>query len=187
MVDGSVGSVGRLVCRGLVCACLGLTLGSCQSAGLVDRNEQTDSNLRGVASVAGWTRIATTTSYIVVANVLPGEEMFTAAQARAQHPIEGELVLDGEGSPVNTNVRHVEAHIYDRSTGLPVTDLVPTIVLINKTTGERVDVPATLMQDVNLGAVDVHYGNNVAVAGQSEVSVTIGIGDEEVTLSGQID
>jgi hypothetical protein len=146
--------------------------------------EPTESN---VATVAGWTRIATTTSYIVVANVLPGEEMFTAARADAEHPVEGELILAGSGDSLGADVRHVEAHIYDRETGLPSTTLKPTISLLNRTTGERTDVRATLMQDVNIGGPDVHYGNNVHVHSGSDLTLTITIGDEEVTLDGHLD
>ncbi|MEP7047544.1 MAG: hypothetical protein ABI949_12730 [Ilumatobacteraceae bacterium] len=140
-----------------------------------------------VAAVAGWTRIATTRSYLVVANVLPGEVMFTAAEAEAAHPTEGELIIRGIGDRVGPNVRHVEAHVYDRATGLPLSNVKPTISLLNLTTGDHIEVESTLMQDVNIGAPDIHYGNNIAVVGNSDVRLTVTINDEEVTLDGHLD
>ena len=142
---------------------------------------------QGVVEAAGWTRIAVTSDYFVVANVLPGERMFTAAEAAKERPNEGELILAGEGRGLGPHVRHVEAHVYDKRTGLPLTSVKPTIVIINQTTGDRVDVESTLMQDVNIGAPDVHYGNNVVVAGNSELRLVITVGNEEVTLDGHLD
>lgn len=113
--------------------------------------------------------------------------MFTSAAARAEHPTEGELILDGDGNPVGVDVRHVEAHVYDRGTGLPLTSVAPVLVLRNRTSGELTEIAATLMQDVNIGAPDVHFGNNVLVPGNSDLSLTIRIGDEEVTLDGHLD
>ena len=136
---------------------------------------------------AGWTRMATTESYLVVANVLPGERMFTTAEFKEMHPTEGELIIDGIGNALGDDVRHVEAHIYDRDTGRPLTTVHPTIVVLNRTSGVRRDVTPTLMQDVNIGAADIHFGNNVEVSGDSELSLTITIGDEEVTLDGHLD
>lgn len=136
---------------------------------------------------AGWTRIAATNSYLVVANVLPGEKMFTAAEVQRQHPTEGELIIAGTGRPPGAESRHVEAHVYDRKTGLPLSNLEPKIVLLNRTTGERIDVESTLMQDVNVGALDIHYGNNVTVTGNSDVRLSVTIGEEEVILDGHLD
>ncbi len=141
----------------------------------------------GVVGAAGWTRIALTDDYFIVGNVLPGERMFTAAEAAREHPLEGELIIAGTGRALGPNVRHVEAHVYDRHTGLPLDTLKPTIVLFNQSTGERVEVGSTLMQDVNIGALDVHYGNNVTMAGNSDLHLVVTIGDEEVTLDGHLD
>jgi hypothetical protein len=140
-----------------------------------------------VVAVAGWTRIASLPDYLVVANVLPGEEMFTPAQMAADHPTEGEAVIDGPANPLGDDVRHVEAHIYDRTTGKPLADLHPVIVLVNHTTGTRTEISPTLMQDVKIGALDVHYGNNVVVPADSDLSLSIKIGPEEVSVDGHLD
>ncbi|MCU1401123.1 MAG: hypothetical protein JWN62_4232 [Acidimicrobiales bacterium] len=140
-----------------------------------------------VASAAGWTRIATTARYFVVANVLPGEHMFTRHEEETEHPTVGELIISGVGNPLGVDVRHVEAHIYDRTTGMPLSNVKPSINILNRSTGERIAVTPTLMQDVGIGALDIHYGNNVAVAGDSDLTLTIAVGDEVVTLDGHLD
>ncbi|MEN9644153.1 MAG: hypothetical protein RL238_822 [Actinomycetota bacterium] len=140
-----------------------------------------------VVAAAGWTRVVTTEHYLVVVNVLPGEAMFTHSEQVQHHPTEGELILSGSGEALGPTSRHVEAHIYDRATGLATTDVVPTITLLNRTTGGRVEVEPTLMQDVNIGPLDRHFGNNVAVASDSDLEITVVIGDEEVTVDGHLD
>lgn len=147
----------------------------------------TASDAGDVALVAGWTRIALTTHYLLVVNVLPSETMFSHEDMASMNPTVGEAILAGEGEPTGLGVRHVEAHIYDRSTGLPLSNVEPTIRVFNRTTGERVDVSPTLMQDVVVGAPDIHYGNNVPVRGNSDISLAITVGDETVTVDGHLD
>lgn len=178
------GALVRLRRIGVLLGCAS-SLAACSFTGL--RAEGNSMGRQDVAAVAGWTRIATTQSYLVVANVLPGEVMFTAAQADAAHPTEGELIIHGIGNSVGPNVRHVEAHVYDLGTGLPLNNVTTTIALLNLTTGDHIDVEPTLMQDVNIGAPDIHYGNNITVASDSDVRLVITINDEEVTLDGHLD
>jgi hypothetical protein len=141
-----------------------------------------------VALVAGWTRIALTTNYLLVVNVLPSERMFNDKEMKSMSPTVGEQILDhGVGDPIGLGVRHVEAHVYDRATGLPLSNIQPSIRVFNRTTGEHVDVPPTLMQDVIVGSPDIHYGNNVPVRGDSDISLEISVGDEAVTVDGHLD
>jgi hypothetical protein len=171
---------------GAVALATGLT--ACGSAGHDNSFDGNHSDFQQqVVGAAGWTRIATSKSYLVVANVLPGERMFTSAEAAVEHPTVGELVINGEGRPLGDDVRHVEAHIYDRITGNPLSNLSPVIVVLNRTSGVRTNVPPTLMQDVNIGAADIHYGNNISVPGDSDLSLSVVIGSEEVTVDGHLD
>ncbi|HEY7628713.1 MAG TPA: hypothetical protein VH761_16700 [Ilumatobacteraceae bacterium] len=167
-------------------ATLALSLTSCD---LIRDNaaEHHHADADDVAAVAGWTRIALTPSYLLVVNVLPSEAMYTDDEMQAMSPTEGEAILDGPGEPVGLGVRHVEAHIYDRRTGIPLSNVEPTIRVFNRTTGDRVEVAPTLMQDVIIGGPDIHYGNNVAVRGDSDISVQVAVGDEEVTVDGHLD
>ncbi|MCU1366249.1 MAG: hypothetical protein JWN39_1888 [Ilumatobacteraceae bacterium] len=171
--------------RVVTAVALAISLGGCR---LVDpRADARSATAQDVVAAAGWTKIATTAKYFVVANVLPGEHMYTKAEADAQHPTVGELIISGIGNPLGPDVRHVEAHIYDRETGLPLSNLKPSIEILDHTSGERISVSPTLMQDVAIGALDIHYGNNVPVAGNSDLTLKVTIGDEEVTLDGHLD
>ncbi len=140
-----------------------------------------------VAASAGWTRAVVSEHYLVVVNVLPGEAMFTEAEHMELHPTEGELIIDGQGNALGAHVRHVEAHVYDRATGMVVTDAVPTITITNRTTGEVTEVEPTLMQDVNIGVLDRHYGNNVMIMPDSDLQVRVTLVDEQVSVDGHLD
>ncbi|MBI4933462.1 MAG: hypothetical protein HY828_06260 [Actinobacteria bacterium] len=140
-----------------------------------------------VAAVAGWTRLSTTDTYIAVANVLPGEAMFTDEANDAEQPLEGELIVVGSGAPVVADARHVEVHLYDRMTGLPVAGLHVTIEVVNLSTGAHFDVPATEMQDLALGDRDRHYGNNVPITGPADIRVIVTAGSERMTFDGHLD
>lgn len=152
-----------------------------------DASSHADVDEADVAAVAGWTRIALTPTYLLVVNVLPSEAMYTHDDIESMSPTEGEAILEGTGEPVGVGVRHVEAHVYDRETGIPISNVEPEIRVFNRTTGDRVDVAATLMQDVIVGSADIHYGNNVAVRGDSDISVEVSLDDEEVTVDGHLD
>jgi len=137
--------------------------------------------------VAGFTKIGFTADHVVVINVLPGEEMYSRTQFDQHHPVVGELALEGEGTPLTSDYRHVEAHIYDRSTGLPTTSVVPRIEVANRTTGQVSIVNPVQMQDVVVGAPDVHFGDNVAIPGGSDLTVTVRLGNgEEVVVDGRL-
>ncbi len=146
-----------------------------------------DEDAADVAAAAGWTRTVSTAHYLFVVNVLPAEEMFTNEQYVAEHPVEGELIINGPGVATGRNMRHVEAHIYDITTGLALTDHVPKIVITNRTSGKVTVVPPTLMQDVNIGPLDRHFGNNVYVDSNSDISVNVIVTGEEVSVDGHLD
>lgn len=164
-----------------------LLAGAMWSAGRVaDRGHQ-QLDPEAIAAVSGFTKISTTEHKVVVVNVLPAEEMFTKDELAKQHPTEGEVVLHGSAGPVLAYSRHVEAHIYDRATGLPVTSSTPSIVLTDGQTGARTIIDPTLMEDVVIGAPDVHFGNNVVVQSDRDITVTVDVAGEEVVISGHLD
>lgn len=182
----TMGGGGQLLTRLLLLPLVAFGLTSCDVIGSDSPNTHADA--AEVSAVAGWTRIALTAHYLLVVNVLPSETMFTDMQMKSMSPTVGEAILDhGVGDPVGIGVRHVEAHVYDRSTGLPLSNIKPAIRVFNRTTGDHVDVPPTLMQDVVIGSPDIHYGNNVPVSGNSDISLAITVGSEEVTVDGHLD
>jgi hypothetical protein len=140
-----------------------------------------------VSMATGFTKAVVTPHYVVVVNVLPSEQMMTMTDMQMNHPTEGELIVNGKGNPTGEEVRHVEAHVYDRSTGKALTGVVPTITVTNRTTGQVETVEPTLMQDVIIGPLDLHFGNNVPVQGNSDVSVRVSVNGEVVTVDGHLD
>ena len=140
-----------------------------------------------VASVAGFTRIATTTSYLLVVNVLPAEPMYTPAEVARNHPPHGELALVGPGNGIQDDSRHVEVHIYSRGDGLPTHQIKPTITVLDRSSGRRIAVPATMMRDLDKGDNDLHFGNNVVLSGDRWISVEVAVGSEKVTVDGFLD
>ena len=137
-----------------------------------------------VESFAGFTKVATTKHYVVVLNVLPAEEMFTRTSYEQSHPTVGELVVDGRPTPRPPSSRHTEAHIYSQATGLPVTNVRPRLTLVDHTSGSVRDVDATLMQDVVIGAPDLHFGSNVIIPSGHQFTIVVSIGAEEVSFDG---
>ena len=113
--------------------------------------------------------------------------MFTDEELAHEHPTVGEAVLRGSAVPVLTSGCHVEAHVYDRATGLPITSVTPSIVLVDLSSGARTEIEPTLMQDVVIGAPDVHFGNNTVLQGGRDVSVSVNLGGEQVVISGHLD
>ena len=96
---------------------------------------------------------------------------------------------------------HLEAHIYDRSTGKVV--IIPpsevTISVTNESNGSTMNVPIAVMYDPMVGVQDIHYGNNillgpgnftihVIVAGQSAVfhlQVATSMGQGSMSVIGE--
>lgn len=134
----------------------------------------------------GLTRVDTTEHYLVVLNIVPPEEMYLPEQAAQHHPTGGEFILHGAMAPIVAQSRHAEAHVYSKETGKPVTDVVPEIEVADQTDGTTQKPEATLMQDVLIGARDIHFGNNVVIKAGHEFSVTVTIAHEEVSFSGRL-
>ena len=134
----------------------------------------------------GLTRVGTTEHYIVVLNVVPPEEMYMPSEAALQHPTGGEFILHGDMARIEPHSRHTEAHIYSKETGKPAVDVVPTILITDKTDGTTAQPEATLMQDVLIGTRDIHFGNNAVIKAGHEFTVTITIQNEEVSFSGRL-
>ncbi len=149
--------------------------------GHTDASESAD-----VRAVAGFTKMTFTERWVVVVNVLPAEPMFTHDEAADLHPSQGELIVHGGAVDISPTARHVEAHVYDRSTGLPVTSPEPELEVLVHATGERITIEPTLMQDVVVGEPDLHFGNNVELPDDTDLTITVTVGDEEVSIDGHL-
>src|SRR5947209_6822012 len=132
-------------------AALALVVAGCGSSRHVNQSFTTK---------VGDNQLAFSRDYMVVFNIVPPEHMYQPAQAKTLHPTEGEYILKGYMTPIHPDSRHFEAHIYNRSTGLPVKGLAPQITVTDTGTGQVRSVYPTWMQDVVVGPRDFHYGNN---------------------------
>jgi hypothetical protein len=126
---------------------------------------------------------ATTSSYTFTLMIGMPEPMWTPAQVKVKHPKTGEVMLMGSmggAMSMGGSQRHLEVHIYSRSTGKPVAGANPTITVIDTSAKNAmaIKVPVAEMQGVVAGAADLHYGNNVDLVGGHTYKVT-------VTLEGQ--
>lgn len=147
------------------------------------------------------TQAVATTSYYMVADVGPEEQMYTSDQVTSMHPSSGEVMMGGQmssgasGSPGSSEmgtgaaggmsgsggsqIRHVEVHICSRSSGKAVTGATPTMGMADST-GQTAaqSMAVAVMQGVGMGAADMHYGNNMAVVPGHYYTITC-------TLNGQ--
>jgi hypothetical protein len=125
---------------------------------------------------------ATTPSYTFKLVIGMAAQMWTPAQVETTQPETGELTLMGPMTAISMSgsQRHLEVHIYSRSTGKPVAGAHPTITVTDLTAENAVptQIPVAEMEDVAKGPSDLHYGNNVTLAPGHHYKVT-------VTLNGQ--
>jgi hypothetical protein len=130
---------------------------------------------------------ATTTSYTLTLAIGMPEQMWTPAQVRVKHPKTGEVMLMGSmggAMSMGGSQRHLEVHIYSRSTGKPVAGANPTISAIDTSTKNAmaITVPVAEMEGVVAGAADLHYGNNVDLVGGHTYRVTVILNGQHAVL-----
>ena len=159
------------------------TVGGCALTGRATVVSAADASER----YAGFTKSVLTPTYLIVINVLPPEEMFTPAEVDARHPVEGEMALRGPSGPIVASSRHVEAHIYSRLTGRPLSEVTPSITLTDHVTGAVTQLEPTLMQDIIIGSADQHFGNNVVIESHHDFTIHVGIDDERASVAGRLD
>jgi len=123
-----------------------------------------------------------TRHYRLVLMIGPNETVYTAAQARLQRPRSGEVMLGGRiageiadvmpeaGGPprapaarsASPDLRHLELHVYSRSTGRTVSEAHVTIAVTDADRKSR-SMPIARLYGIDEGPDDLHYGNNVAL------------------------
>lgn len=144
-------------------------------------------SVEGVIGQQGLTQVTTTAHFIAVLNVVPPERMFTASQAAGLAPgTAGELILFGDQGRIGPETRHTEVHVYDKATGAAVSDATVSLTVQDRATGQITPVPATKMQDLALGAIDVHYGNNTELPAGHDFTITAVINGEPATFTGTL-
>jgi hypothetical protein len=128
-------------------------------------------------------KLATTSTYNLVAEVGALQAMYTLAQASSQHPKTGEVMFGGtmtmpsDTTNISPDWHHLEVHIFDKKTGNVVKTVTPVLTVTNDATGKTQQVPIVVMQGIVEGPSDYHYGNNVDMP-KGNYTVTVVIGSE---------
>jgi len=145
----------------------------------------------------GLTRTAVGRSDLFVLDVGPTEAMYTVAQVKKLHPKTGEVMLGGAAMSMPGAMaggqggkgmaaamqRHLEVHICSRATGKVVSDARPLITLTDATSMSMAErVPAAMMEGVDAGPGDIHYGNNVTLTKGHRYTVAVALGTEKVVF-----
>lgn len=129
---------------------------------------------------AGVIKIGSTSTYNLSLQVGPLQPMYTQADLKTQHPKSGEVMFGGQmvmppASNPPPDWRHLEVHVFSKTSGDVVRNVSPTIAITNSSTGAIQNVPVTTMQGLAEGPGDFHFGNNVELAhGQYLVTVQVG-------------
>jgi hypothetical protein len=129
---------------------------------------------------------ATTPSYTFKLVIGMAAQMWTRAQVATTHPATGEALLMGSMSAISMSgtQRHLEVHIYSRSTGKPVVGAHPTITVTDITAknAKPTQIPVAEMEGIAKGPADLHYGNNVSLTPGHHYKVTVTLNGQQATL-----
>jgi hypothetical protein len=127
----------------------------------------------GMAGACASGTIVKVSPYVFALSIGPVETMYTAAQVKAKHPTSGELMISGKmvdgmaGMAMGTgSQRHLEVHICTTA-GKVVAGAHPSITVNGSM------VPVAVMEGVDQGASDLHYGNNVELKTGQKVKVVV--------------
>jgi hypothetical protein len=122
-------------------------------------------------------RIDVTRHYRVTLLIGDVENMYMPRQVRANHLKQGEVMLrgamTGPESLMGGPIRHLEVQICARQTQAVVTTASPRIVVDDTTSRKLIVLPVSVMEGIGQGAVDLHYGNNIAMAANHRFVVTV--------------
>jgi hypothetical protein len=133
------------------------------------------------------TQRTTTPSYKLTLHVGPIETMYTAAQVKATHPKEGEVMVGdsmGMGGMSMGGNRHLEVHVYSKATGKVVAKAAPSITLTDTSAmGMAEQVNAMAMEGIGEGVADLHYGDNVKLTAGHRYKVVVKVKGEKAAFS----
>jgi hypothetical protein len=127
----------------------------------------------------------TTSSFLLVMDILPPEHMYMAAELTSEMPDGGELVVRGTSTPTtDPYARHIEVHVYDLHTGLVVKGARPRLTFADHAAGVATELDATEMRDVALSDIDIHYGSNAPIRPGHRFTLSFDLAGEHAEFSG---
>lgn len=131
-------------------------------------------------------RIVLTRSFRFTLLLGKPESMYMPYQVKANHLKHGEGMLRGKmsGPEMMTGgpIRHLEVQICTRRGSQVVTNANPKIVVRDLKTRKSRRLPVAVMQDIAVGARDLHYGNNIAMPAKHHYLVTVTWKDEQAVF-----
>lgn len=179
----------------LAAAALGCIVAGCGSSGQPARAGEAGAAVKGCGGNVSGGITTSTAGHLLTLAVGPEETMYSPEEAAASHPASGEVMISGTMATAmggmgrmpgtgqaSGQVSHLEVHICDRS-GRVVTDAHPTISITDTTAGgPPVSVPVAVMEGVDAGPADLHYGNNVEVVAGHAYTVEVAVAGEVATF-----
>lgn len=126
---------------------------------------------------------ALSADYHYVLNVGPTEEMFSRADVAANHPKNGELMVNGAMTmSQGANPEHLEIHICSRRNGEVVVGPPPAITFTDTNANTTTTLQVATMQGVTSGLGDLHYGNTIDAPPGHAFAVLVGFRGQQATL-----
>src|SRR5215471_3005694 len=118
-------------------------------------------------------RVERTPAFDVVLTISPAQAMLSTSMGEngmAMHPQQ-----DDQGMAVN---HWIDVHVAQSGSGAAVNDVMPTIRILDKSTGEAHDLPSVMGISGGMSPGDFHYGQNVFLPdGTYQISVLLGPAD----------
>ena len=92
---------------------------------------------------------------------------------------DGQTTMEPQQADQGMAVNHwLDVHVTQAGSGMVVSDVTPTIRVVDKSTGEARDLPAVMGMAGGMNANDFHYGQNVFLPdGTYQISVLLGPSD----------
>jgi hypothetical protein len=103
--------------------------------------------------------------YTLTLRIGPSLRLWTPEQVSTLHPRVGDIVLQeprAGGSPATAN-HNLDLHVALRTLGIVIKNVVVAITITTPAGTVVQQVPVGLMQGVDKGPSDIHYGNNVSL------------------------
>ena len=134
-------------------------------------------------------RVERTPAFDVVLTIAPAQAMSpTTMQSSAQTDVGmshdmsmggTEMTMEPQHADQGMAVNHwIDVHVTQSGSGAVVSDVTPTIRIVDKSTGEARDLPSVIGMSGGMNPTDFHYGQNVFLPdGTYQISVLLGPAD----------
>ena len=134
--------------------------------------------------------VTETASYRIEVDIGPSIDMLSAEEGVTTMAQMALMSPTDQGQPVN---RHFKVHVYDKSTGALVEDMVPTVTITDQATGTSRGLAADQASGASEGVSYVlacllskhlvfpHFGDNIYLPDGTH-TVTVGVGEESAVF-----